>query len=210
MEKIIDLLKVLLGKHLYPAISSIAMAILFVALKPNLFGIEKRVGKTLYGVLVFCIFFLIFELTKYISKSYKTCQANQKAYQQEQELNKQEQERQRKLQEENELYELENLWNYVDSLDVADQQYLLQFLKTKNEPIEKCYDAFSKLFNNSKFMVCTSKPVKNLDENNSKNLDLIFCNSGMKLYKLRDDFYQTLKLSYEKYHRISHFDLEEH
>lgn len=59
-------------------------------------------------------------------------------------------------------------------------------------------------------MVCTSKPVKNLDENNSKNLDLIFCNSGMKLYKLRDDFYQTLKLSYEKYHRISHFDLEEH
>ena len=40
MEKIIDLLKVLLGKHLYPAIGSIAMAILFVALKPNLFGIE--------------------------------------------------------------------------------------------------------------------------------------------------------------------------
>ena len=50
MEKIIDLLKVLLGKHLYPAIGSIAMAILFVALKPNLFGIEKRVGKTLYGL----------------------------------------------------------------------------------------------------------------------------------------------------------------
>lgn len=203
MEKIIDLLKVLLGKHLYPAIGSMAMAILFVALKPNLFGIEKRVGKTLYGVLIFCIFFLAFELVRnfirFLQRKIIHMIEHEKA-----------QEYQQQNDDKNERKKLENLWDYVDSLDVADQQYLLQFLKTKNEPIEKCPNPFSELFSNSNIMVCTSKPVKNLDENNSKNLDLIFFNSGMKLYKLRDDFYQVLKLSYEKYHRISHFDLEEH
>lgn len=177
------------------------MAILFVALKPNLFGIEKRVGKTLYGVLVFCIFFLIFELTKYISKSYKTCQANQKAYQQEQELNKQKQERQRKLQEENELCALERLWDFVDTFDYEEKESLLQFIKSGNKPIEIKGFICPAYFSDNRLVVHTTK---NATKNNPRTAKTI------TIYKLRDDFYQTLKLSYEKYHRISHFDLEEH
>lgn len=201
MEKIIDLLKVLLGKHLYPAISSIAMAILFVALKPNLFGMEKQVGKTLYGVLVFCIFFLIIEFSKYIYKSCKARQANQKEYQQEQELNKQKQERQRKLQEENELCALERMWDFVDTFDNEEKESLLQFIKSGNKPIEIKGFICPAYFSDSRLVVHTTK---NATKNNPRTAKTI------TIYKLRDDFYQTLKLSYEKYHRISHFDLEEH
>lgn len=204
MEKVIDLLKILLGKHLYPAISSVAMAILFVALKPNLFGIEKRVGKTLYGVLVFCIFFLVIEFTRNFIRFLQRKIIHMIEHEKAQEYQQQN----------NDKYErkkLENLWDYVDSLDVADQQYLLQFLKTNNTPIERYSHSYSELFDNSRLMLCTTKPEKNInDTNDPKDLNYIFFNSGIRLYKLRDDFYQTLKLSYEKYHKISHFDLEEH
>ena len=201
MEKIIDLLKVLLGKHLYPAIGSIAMAILFVALKPNLFGIEKRVGKTLYGVLVFCVSFLIIEFSKYIYKSYKTYQANKKAYKQEQERNKQEQKHIQKLEEKNERYALEPLWNLVDTFDYEEKESLLQFVKSGNKPIEIEGFMCPAYFKNHNIVVHTIKNTTKSEYRTAKTITI---------YKLRDDFYHTLKLSYEKYHRISHFDLEEH
>lgn len=215
MEKFIDILKVISEKHLIPAVISIAVAILCVTLAPDFLEMNQKVGSFLYGVFCFCIMFLICELTKYLHNKLKSRCAEKEKIKEEKIYRQKKNE-----EEENEI--MENLWSFVDSLSVQDRHYLKIFLDNKNEPIEVLgVPHHYGLLRNQNIVVCTEKRQE-CGINHEKKIefdgrevyqsyDIAFrmYKSPTKLYRLKDDFYNELKFSNEKYHRISHFGTEE-
>jgi hypothetical protein len=215
MEKLVDLLKIIAEKYLVQTLASIALAILGVAFLPNLLDMTNKVGKTLYGVLIFCLGFLLIQGAKHsytIAKN-KVAEKNKKRLSDE--LRKREAD-------ENEAEAIEQLWDYVDSLRLQDRHYLSEFLKTDNQPIEVMGEAFgSVLLANRNIVACTDKKQKCAPAPNRKvesEGHLVFLPSDApfisypaptKLYRLKDDFFELLKYSYDKYGKISHFDTEE-
>lgn len=109
MEKLIDLLKIIAEKYLVQAVASVAVAILGVAFLPNLFGMTNRVGKTLYGVLIFCLGFLIIQGAKHICTIVK----NKAVEKNKRRLSD---ERKKREAEKDEAEAIAQLWDYVDSL----------------------------------------------------------------------------------------------
>lgn len=213
MEKIADLLKIFADKHLIPSTASLAVSILCVAFLPEALGISNSVGKFFYGVLIFCLFFLLLQFGKWIVKVFKgkiTQKAKRRAEDQENKQNEQTKEKE----------SLEKLWKYVDSLSPQDKNYLRVFLKNENQPIELIYEEQGwGLLSNKKIVVSTEKTTR-AQFNNTMELDgrQIYIPNTMEydegysnttLYKLSDDFYDLLRYSYDKYKRISHFDTEE-
>lgn len=115
-----------------------------------------------------------------------------------------------------------SLWDYVDSLELQDRHYLSEFLKTDNQPIEVMGEAFGfGLLANRKIVACTDKKQKCAPALNRKvefeghlvfpppDVPYMSYPAPTKLYRLKDDFFELLKHSYEKYGKISHFDMEE-
>lgn len=209
MEKLADLLKIFADKHLIPSAASLAFAISGVAFLPDAFGISKNVGKFLYGVLIFCLCFLLIQFGKYLAKTVKNAKS------QKDKKTAEEQEKKRK-EEINEKKSLEDLWQYVDTLSPQDKDFLREFLKNENQPIELVGgEPFNGLLSNKKFVVSTEKPTGQRRKNTMKfeGRQVYYTESTdystTRLYKLNDEFYKLLKYSYEKYKRISHFDMEE-
>ena len=215
MEKLIDLLKIIAEKYLVQTVASVALAILGVAFLPNFLDMTNKVGKTLYGVLIFCLGFLLIQGAKHIYTIAKNKVAEKNKKRLSNELRKRESD-------ENEAEAIEQLWNYVDSLGLQDRHYLTEFLKTDNQPIEVMGEAFGfGLLTNRNIVACTEKQQKCAPAANRKvefDGHLVFPPSDMqyaahhaptKLYRLKDNFFELLKYSYEKYGKISHFDMEE-
>ena len=204
MEKFVDLLKIIAEKHLKGAIASVAITIITVAFLPNLFGIDDKVGKALYGVLIFCIAYLLIECGVHICNSVKSKL------------------KQKRSDELNEKEVLERLWNYVDSLSPQDRNYLFEFHRTGNQPIEVRSNPYGTgLLSNRDIVVCTEKQQKCAPELNRNpelaeqsnfhrpNIPYKTSPTSTKLYRLKDSFFELLKYSYDKYGKISHFDTEE-
>lgn len=213
MEKIADLLKIFADRHLIPSTASLAVSILCVAFLPEALGISNSVGKFFYGVLIFCLFFLLLQFVKYMFKVFNGMIAQKAKRRAEDKENKQNEQAKEKE-------SLENLWKYVDSLSPQDKNYLRVFLKNENQPIELIYEEQGwGLLSNKKIVVSTEKTTR-AQFNNTMELDgrQIYIPNTMDydagysyttLYKLSDDFYDLLRYSYDKYKRISHFDTEE-
>jgi hypothetical protein len=210
MPKFIDILKLIIEKHLMPAIVSIAITILCVSFFPNILNISAKVGMIWYGILMFCICFSIIQLLIFLNKKRKFLleknkikRKNEKFY----------------IKQEKEAFE--NLWNFVDSLSLQDKKYIKMFLDTNNAPIEiESVFIDSELLNNRDLVNCTEitsdqtfESIKNTKLNRNKILTekgirgIIFT-SPKKIYKLKDAFFDMLKYSKENYGKISHFDLE--
>lgn len=193
MEKFVDLLKIMIEKYLVQTVASIAAAIFGVAFLPNLFEMSDDVGKTSYGVLIFCTTFLLIQCIKHIYASTK----NHVEKKQKKRLDDELSEKKAKIREKERL---EKLWDYVDSLSSKDKQYLVEFLKTGNKPILAIPNRFRDgLLNNNKYVARTER---------YQNPTIAYSEEA-KLYRLRDDFFEQLRYSYDKYGRISHFDMEE-
>lgn len=209
MKKFADILKIFADKHLIPSAASLAVAILGLAFQPEAFGISNQVGKFLYGVLIFCLCFLLIQFGKYGTNIVKNMRAKK--------IKKiAEKKRCEQLLKDEEKENMENLWKFVDDLSLQDKNYLRVFLENGNTPIE-CMggEPYYGLLSNEKCVVSTDRP-SGIHRNNTMeyegrqvyvpdNWDY----SGIKLYKLTDDFYELLKYSRNKYKRISHFDMEE-
>ena len=135
MEKLVDLLKIIAEKCLVQTGASVALAILGVAFLPNLLDMTDKVGKILYGVLIFCLGFLLIQGAKQIYTIAKNKAAEKNKKRLSDELRKREAD-------ENEAEAIEQLWDYVDSLKLQDRYYLSEFLKTDNQPIEVMGEAF--------------------------------------------------------------------
>ena len=215
MEKLIDLLKIIAEKYLVQAVASVAVAILGVAFLPNLFGMTNRVGKTLYGVLIFCLGFLIIQGAKHICTIVK----NKAVEKNKRRLSD---ERKKREAEKDEAEAIAQLWDYVDSLTPQDRNFLIEFIKTGNQPIEVIGEAFgNRLLANRNIVACMERKKKNASTLSQKiefegrlvfppqDIAYMERSSPTKLYRLKDDYFELLKYSYEKYGKISHFDMEE-
>ena len=215
MEKFVDLLKIIAEKYLVQTIASVALAILGVAFIPNLFGMTDKVGKTLYSVLIFCVSFLLIQCAKHIYATAKKIIEKKRKKKLSDELSKKEVQ-------EHEEEVLEELWDYVDSLSPQDKHYLVEFLKNGNQPIEVMGEHFGiGLLNNNNIVACMEKQQKCAPAPSRKiefdghlvfpqtDISYMAYSSPTKLYRLKDNFFELLNYSYEKYKRISHFDMEE-
>lgn len=215
MEKFFDLLKVMAEKYLIQTVASVTLAILGVAFLPNLFGMTDKVGKTLYGVLIFCLGFLLIQGAKRICTITKNKAAKKGEKCLFDEMEKREIE-------ENEAEAIAQLWDYVDSLGLQDRHYLAEFLESDNQPIEVMGETFgSGLLTNRNIVACTEKQQKCSSAPNRKiefegrlvfsspDITYMTYSSPTRLYRLKDDFFKLLKHSHEKYGKISHFDTEE-
>lgn len=114
-----------------------------------------------------------------------------------------------------EAEQLEVLWGYVDSLIPLDKKYLFDFLKNKNKPIKVGIQLFTVgLLSDNRVVVSTDKVFPSESVTNTDiDVKYTYNNHGKfksyKLIKSRDDFYNLLKYSYDKYGKISHIDFKE-
>ncbi len=107
------------------------------------------------------------------------------------------------------------MWGYVDSLIPLDKKYLFDFLKNKNKPIKVGIQLFTVgLLSDNRVVVSTDKVFPSESVTNTDiDVKYTYNNHGKfksyKLIKSRDDFYNLLKYSYDKYGKISHIDFKE-
>lgn len=102
----------------------------------------------------------------------------------------------------------QKLWNDVDLLSERDREYVMQFINNENTPIS-CTEynhEYGGLFH-SNWVDKTEKRTKN-------QIELIDYKTGKKsigikydthIFKLKDEIYNMLKVSYEKNGRIGNF-----
>lgn len=205
MEKFWEVLKVFLEKHLLPSAISLTFALIIVAITPEETMLYTRLGKNLYTVLVFCVGFIVIEAVRFIGKAIWSKRRSIIEDKQQKELQLKR--------------DLEDQWNFVDKLSVAEKKMLMDFLHTNNSPITIKGLPKSNLLI-SKYVISTNMPSE--ETINAQDPQGVFGKSGgtikmsgkcfaipIRQYKLDEKFYKLLKYSYEIYGRISHFAMED-
>ena len=212
-EKLLDILKVILEKYLIPTIFSIFVTIIVLAYYPDLLAIRSKTNNILYGIMIFCGVLLVTLLAVAILKGIGTRigKWQDSQYHRTQSQNYQEREN---------MAALESLWNYVDGLSPTDRETLYVFIKTNNAPVKSRTQYFSgSIFTDENIM--NMSIVGSGGQNTERFIDSDFSKNHIvtplsnptffmaeKQYRLKDDFFNLLKYSYDNYHRISHFEEE--
>lgn len=206
MEKLFELLEVFFEKHLIPTIVAVAGAIYSIAVIPTDYWLVVRLGDTLLGAFMFCLYFSFIKLIIWIYKSilkksfysikYKKFQNKIMMKEYEQALDK--------------------LWTIIDDMSPQDREYLIQFIKSNNAPIKTSGIYGGNCLFTSDFVICSkvktenysNRPVIVKNERQPMNNELLnkIHTPAIYQYKLKENFYKLLKYSYENYGRISHFD----
>lgn len=205
MEKIAELLKTFVEKHLIPTVISVGVAIGICVFTPNGFIVVQNLGMAWHGILVFCICFLLIQGVIALARAIEKAIHSRRYARSRDE---------RALENEEEL--METIWTYVDGLSPDDKESLMRFLETDNAPI----DSQATYFGNSLFAsdcvdVTTVQPeqkevIASVPSGTPTRVPrigfrTIAFSQPVKRYKLKNKFYELLKYSYEKYGRISHF-----
>ena len=202
-KSIAELLKLFLEKHFIPTIISVVVAIVVLVITPLDSWVIIKIGKVLYLVLSFGITILIIELLLFSFNRIRIVNNNHRK-----KLRKQEERKREKEQ------EVKELWEFIDGLSPKDRQYIDGFLETNNEPIEswgQSYLAYDSLLSNREWVITTeiskyydfSANEEITDETVIKENKLV--PFSFDLYKLKQDKFDLLKYSIEKYGRISNF-----
>lgn len=207
-EAIGQAIKTFVEKHLIPTVISVVVAISSFLILPSDFWMIERIGKVPFALLIAGVAFLIIQLLIFSFR--KICgwisnkSAEEYKFQNDVKLEKE---------------ALEKLWSNVDAFNQDDRKVLHEFLESQNAPIERSSGIHyyrNSLFN-SDWLVSTeeyreTEPVSfNIPEHKAI---LVFKNSFdtggtrtvIKKYKLREDIYNVLKYSMDKYGKISHFE----
>ena len=198
-EKLVEILKIFLEKHFIPAVASIALGLIVMICVPsNFFAIDK-IGIDWFRLLLFCISFLIVEgvnkIYRYIIK--KNNEKKEKIKKQaENEIKLKQQKLDR---EKREKSELEDLWSIVDDFSAKDKKRIEKFLTTENKPIS--------ISENELYMYGNHKDlVKSRIINMTKAKDECYPEEAIYSLRLKDNVFALLKISKEKYGKISHFE----
>lgn len=194
-EKFIDILKAFFDKYFIQALISIIPTVIIYYYTPDNIDFTKKVGKELYILLIFVICFLLLECTIYITKSIrsKIHYNNFKKRQDE------------KIEEETIKY----LWNYVDSLN-GDDKNLLKFCLENNNKIINVNGCLieNRLLNQwfNKTQITSDGTLKAYDFFNARESDFIEKGYIVTQYKLKNEVYEVLMYSKNKYGKISNFE----
>lgn len=207
MEKLAELLKVFLEKHLIPTVISIMFAIVCAALTPSNFIIIEKLGLFWQGILAFCVCFIFTQIIIAIFR----CRNKKEKYKQSTSVHSQ------RIKLDN-MEALERLWTYVDGRSPSDKELLMTFIQTNNKPIEQSGEIFgdcllcSQLVNvtivkpSQETQLIIGQPIEKSPKATRIPIGQMIFSQPVKQYKLKDDFYKLLKYSYDKYGRISHFN----
>jgi uncharacterized membrane protein len=222
MDIIIALLKGIKGiseKHIIPsAVSFICMIFTYFLAKSNNPFLVK-VGKTFFLWFFFLLYLVLIELGIFIYNKIKDTHMRKKEKEkQDKELaekQKREIEAKRQLDEMAEKKLLQELWRFVDDLDITDFGYLKKFIQTNNEPIKvkEDYKHNSILFQSAlvhKSIIKEAKQIPiQINRSRSANdfnyipLERYDIEPAIIGYILTEDTYNLLKLSQSKYGKIS-------
>lgn len=208
MEKsIVDCLKLFLEKYFILSVTAIVLTfITFLAVPSDLF-IIKKLGNTMFSVFSFCSWFLILELFKFIFKSivqFFNVKRKQRY------LRKSRKEETLKVNKEL----LERLWTEVDSMSPRDYELLMSFITNGNQPYVTASIFCGSCLLNSEWVhksLCkeeerVSIPGRTSSNSNEIPLERYADVQAKYQYILKDEVYQILKYSQDKYGRISHFN----
>lgn len=200
MKQLLEVIKIFLENHFLPAVSAISIALIAIVLIPSDWIVATKLGDNWFKLLLFCLALLLVEgiikLCQYIK--IKINEANNKK----EKIRNLEMEQRRQQQNAEAAVEksLEELWMFTDTLNLQDKKYIDKFLKTDNTPIRKKEDS-----NVWDSRLLSSQAIhKTLIKEGIE--DMYHYEVEEYQYKLRNEIYQLLKLSKEKYGRISHFE----
>lgn len=174
--------------------------------------IEKKLGLTL---LSFFSCFIIIKILSLIYNAVKTFlliiyYKLKKHYSYQQYLKEKEKDKNREMNE-----KLETLWSIVDNCSKEEQQLLMEFIKNKNKPIIKEDTYNNKILNSNLVHKTIHKPQEIYTEYTKPKspyaigISRTVCTRPEYKYILKEEVYELLKESWERYGRISHFKEDE-
>lgn len=203
MEKLADVLKIFIEKHLFPTIISIAGSIISLLYITENNWILLKIGKTLFLILSFCIFFIIVQLFLRVIKVMWA------------EFNRLK--KRIKQQKDDQEDMIENINELVDRLCPEDKALLVSFLKNGNKPLIsfESFDFEGLLCNH--FIVNVSDYAGELlgveergywitNEVNNKLLNYELNLYGLKQYKIRNEMFDDFMFVYGTKGRLGNFD----
>ena len=183
MEALGSALKVFAEKHLIPTVFSLLVGAMIYSTTPVNFWLITKLTKFGYWLFVSGCIFIIVQLLLWLKSNIGKARYHRYLKRSSSEYNKKE-----------EQQALNQLWQFVDGFDQEDRDYLIKFVESKNSPIKirgfRHY-SYGKLFASDNII----NKQSGYDETGSYTM-----------YKLKEDFYQFLKYSYETYGKISNFD----
>ncbi len=212
-DKILDLLKLIFGKNLIPAIIAVPITIFLYVIVPENNFIQSKVGDSIFIVFIYTSIFLLILFTIWIKEYIKS----------EMDKRKQIAENERKLEEQRKHDEIlkrnkekemfEELWDRVDALENEERILIDELLKNGNKPIGMYmthsmhklgyFVNYTPMKNGDKCKVLTDGYFNDIAMR-YEPYDNVY--DGYYKYKLKDDIYLLLKESKEKYGKISHFN----
>ena len=206
-EAIGQAIKTFVEKHLIPTVISVVIAISSFLILPTDFWMIERIGKVPFALLVAGIAFLIIQLLIFFFRKIRGWISNK---------SDEEYRFQNDVKLEKEV--LEKLWSSVDAFNQDDRKVLHEFLESQNAPIERSsgiHYCGNSLFN-SDWLVSTEeyRETEPVSFNPPKKKGVVTLNvfdtystrTVVKKYKLREDIYNVLRYSMDKYGKISHFE----
>lgn len=122
MDKLADVLKIFIEKHLIPSVMSIAGALATYSLVAEDNWILLKLGNTLFIILAFCVYFLAIQFIFLIIRAIKKASSNMSQYNyslKQSEMHNQE--------------AIRSIHEFVDSLSPEDKEILLTFIKNGNK-----------------------------------------------------------------------------
>lgn len=179
MEKFIEILKIIIEKHFFPTIISFVCAMMTYRFTPDTNITLLKFDKKPYIAFWWCVFFLLTEFAIWIYKSLKKYNINKKYSYLEEEKNA-------KIVRE----KLEELWTTIDRFTPSDKKIIYHFLKS----------------NNSSDIINIPMSSELIERNFLFSSTIQDGEKWILKYRLRDDIYTLLKISQERFGRISHFD----
>ena len=206
MEKVAELLKIFIEKHLIPAVISVAGAIIMLLALPHDFWMVVKLGNTLFIILSFCCIFLIVQIIICVGKSIKSFNhknSENKYYAKQRNKTNQE--------------AIQSINDFVDKLSPQEKELLVMFVVNGNKILLKIQAVYSfdSLWENDDIINCSrfSGDITCIDENKywiDPSLKRDY-SQGMrpvgelKQYKIKDALFHDLKLVYEQQGRLGNF-----
>lgn len=204
MEKLGEVLKIFIEKHLMPSVISIAGSIITLLFISDSSWILLKIGKILFLCLAFCIYFIIVQLiTKlYITFTTKLYRTNSREKQNKEELE--------------DLIDYIN--GFVDGLIPQEKEILNGFIKNENKALiayERISLGYSGLLDNTKIINASTYPgdlnsidwsrywvTSELEESIHSGFYPI---GNFKQYRIKDDYFSDFKLVYENRGKLGNF-----
>lgn len=201
MDKLYEIIKIFIEKHLIHTITTFVLTIcthLFLS-NDNFFII--RLGNIAYYIFLFCCWFLVIQFFGFIYKMIESSLNNKRVN------TKKQQECIKKVN------------KYFDSLSEKNKNIILTFLKNGNKPMidyGRGYNSdITNLLNNSNLFNSTNYAGNSTSINKeyywiSPDLErsinsgtILHC--GLVQYKIKDDNFRFLLYIYKKYHKLGNF-----